>query len=188
MSNKFKVGDRVKCINNTNMSAILQYGKIYTVRAVYGKTFQIHGVDGDFTDERFELATQQPNTPNGCKPFNYEEAVKDLSKVVTRIGYKVNELYKFKNGFIAGSIGHNPIGLCIWSEFGVFDTNSAQHDLDLFIKDETVVYVNVGESGTGVGYKFKDMAIRQGGGSYVSICAITISNGEVIKTETVHKY
>lgn len=127
------------------------------------------------------------NIPKGCKPFNYEEAIKDLSKVVTRDGRNVNELHLFHNGLIAGTVGHNPKYIHGWYSDGSYNESSVRNE-DLFLKDETVVYVNVDEQFTSGAYLSLDHAISNRQAIDISVSMQTISNGEIIKTETVHKY
>lgn len=127
------------------------------------------------------------NTPKGCKPFNYEEAIKDLSKVVTRSGSKVIEMHKFNN------VGHLMIfceidGLAHIQAYYIDGTHDKNKYDDLFLKDETVVYVNVCDTEMGtVLHPTKECAIQYALNAK-SISALTISNSEIIKCETVHRY
>lgn len=128
------------------------------------------------------------NIPKGCKPFNYEEAVKDLSKVNVPIGH----LHKTEdNSFFVAVFQDGSIGTYYMSGKGV-DSNSF---LDLFLKDEVVVYKGVGQRSDGsvfmspIDFERLEFAIKQcNNGAFKSISAQTYSNGEIIKCETVHKY
>lgn len=188
MSNKFKSGQKVTyAVSAMNGDERLSRGKEYTVKECTENYITLEEVSGSYHPTHFIAATTQTNIPTGCKPFNYEEAIKDLSKVVTRDWRVVSEMHKFETAGYTHNICAIIRGSFQWvNNEGV---NSTYDINDLFLKDETVVYVNVYHAGISATVRdsienAKDAATE----SAISICALTISNGEVIKTETVHKY
>ncbi len=188
MNNKFKVGDKVKCVDGS-IEYGLEEGAEYVIASEKDGHVTVYDIGYSFNANRFKLISTKPTTniPTGCKPFNYEEAKQNLKNICNEFGVDdiIKSIHKVHNSDMFVAVDNE-------DDFHLFNMDgTAVHEgtASLFLlKDETVVYVNVSESGTGVGYMFKDMAIRQGGGSYTSIAALTISNGEVIKTETVHRY
>ena len=62
---KFKVGDRVRCIDNEGQEGELEIGKEYTVNFVSANGIAIrHGAAfWDYYDRRFELAESEPEQP-----------------------------------------------------------------------------------------------------------------------------
>lgn len=126
------------------------------------------------------------NIPAGCKPFNYEEAKKDLSKVVNEYGYNVPiiniDKIQDQDCFMAQDSSGR---LYVYSLDGKGRGNNKR---TLFLKDETVVHVNVGNSWVAAWDQTMEGAIKNKPRGSVSIAALTISNGEIIKIETVHKY
>ncbi|QIK18310.1 hypothetical protein G7968_07645 [Ralstonia solanacearum] len=65
MSNKFKVGDKVRCVRGTNSSRKLNEGGIYEVSTdQYGAYVGIVGIGSDWFASRFELVqAAQPTRP-----------------------------------------------------------------------------------------------------------------------------
>ena len=84
------------------------------------------------------------NIPEGYKPFNYEEAIKDLSKVRTRLGNSITELYKFN------IVSKYPIvftledeGILSCTIDGRFNYNGNPTYCDLFLIDDNKIVIQV---------------------------------------------
>lgn len=204
MSNKFKAGDRVVVATLADLEeeatnwAIkdgLELNKVYLIDGVseVDGWISLEGTGYKHPPSRFNLATEAPNvttTPNGLLPFNYEEAIKDLSRVVTRDGRKVTALYEcdsLSDGYSIISVIDKTINTHTMT--GKFVASEPEpSSLDLFLKQpETVVYVNVYRDYVSNWiYNTPESAIEDGDGAlYVSKVTITPTE---LKTETVHKY
>lgn len=199
MSNKFKAGDKVVVAtledlneheaSNWAIDDSLKTNEVYTVMEDDGNGWvKIKGCKNWHSVHRFELAQPETtSTPTGCKPFNYEEAIKDLSKVVTEFDEEAKiksiKQIKYSDKLVIETLDdtvylYNPDG-----------TPACGSTRNLFLKDETVVYVNVSnEFLTMYNYTTLEAAIADRSSEHKSVSMQTISNGEVIKTETVHKY
>lgn len=186
---RWEIGDRVVAIGTA--PGIIK-GKEYCIADVgYGEVL-IRGLW--YINTLFELAKSETSTtPEGLLPFSYEEAIKDLSRVVTRDGRSITELHRFDT-----NTAYNIIYISHKSKFMI---NSEGRELkndsrnDLFLKQpETVVYVNV----------YKDLSLGPRHKTLEEAMFPVISAGEVnisvlyvskititptgIKTETVHTY
>lgn len=185
--NTFKVGDRVVAIGASFGIAI---GREYPISGVRDGSVLIN--DYWYVDTLFELAkTETNNTPHGLLPFNYEEAIKDLSRVVTRDGRKVTEMFKLNTIISEKTICAVTEGVICWYDFNGRVNEYIEYGLDLFLKQpETLVYVNVYEEKKGLlgfGYESIEEAKKNKteGAIYISKITFTPTG---IKTETVHKY
>lgn len=88
------------------------------------------------------------NIPQGYKPFNYEEAIKDISKVRTRDGRSVTELHKF-NALVKYPVqyvlqdNNNEAYSCTLN--GVFDLMWSYTNYDLFLIDDSKIVIQIPE-------------------------------------------
>lgn len=198
MSNKFKAGDKVVVATlkdldkdeatNWAIEGGLTMDEVYTVLEDDDGWVKIKGCKYWHSVERFELAKSETTTPTGLLPFNYEEARNDLRKVVSGIKGEI----EFDN-IVLDASGKYVIATkapLSWI-YNIDGTPISSDYPPLFLKQpETVVYVRVYKSGIGDGkYKSAEEIFRKKRNpSAKSIAALTILNGEIIKTETVHKY
>lgn len=75
------------------------------------------------------------NIPQGCKPFNYEEAIKDITKVVTRDGDSIIELKRYDNAIQSDNIVVvTQDAVYTVDKSGVF-INTKNNPIDLFLLD-----------------------------------------------------
>lgn len=171
MSNKFKAGDSVvvatladleeECGANWAIEEGLELNKVYKISQVnYLEWVSLEGKEYNHPPSRFNLATEAPNvntTPDGLLPFNYEEAIKDLSRVVTEFDEEAKiksiKQIKYSDKLVIETLDdtvylYNPDG-----------TPECGNTRKIFLKQpETVVYVNVyKDMNIALGYEYKSI-------------------------------
>lgn len=91
---KFKVGDKVRCLNNTFQVGVLHVGKVYTVVYIDGPCVVLEGVGSNsdyiLSSNRFELVEKAPTLE---EQLEKEEAIyKNLSNKVAVMNVQKMEL------------------------------------------------------------------------------------------------
>lgn len=126
---------------------------------------------------------------NNLIPFDLEKALAG-EPVITRDGRPVDEVHLFKTDTTEYPLRYVTEGktLCC-DKSGRYWANGAEVSGDLFMAPKPVeIYSAVYAAYMGEERRCKEDAILHADKSALSICKLTILNGEVVSAETVHKY
>ena len=97
------------------------------------------------------------NIPQGYKPFNYEEAIKDISKVRTRLGVSITDLHKFLSSQKLCLYTVIEDEVCSFQINGKFHADSSESTYDLFLIDDSKIVIQIPED-TGIQDFAKEVA------------------------------